>query len=470
MDIARLIQKLKPLLDDVEGNLDKLLELLVQTDQLAELEIARAFVAPKLKPLVNDLLESQNPKDRVRAVRIARSMYGRAAAGSVLRRAACDRNTAVRYAARMGARRLALTDVALPLVNDKSAKKNRGPGTSWSYWGWFYGRLPFASGPSKKKKSATEQVFPKTLDAFLKELGLTEADLKKLTRAGTAAGSPYVTFEIPKATGGTRTIAAPRASLRKAQRTILHRYLDKLKVHDAAHGFVTGRSTVSNALPHVGAKLLIRVDIKDFFPTVHYRRVVGLMKHHGATEEVAQAIARLATYRPVLEDGKVAWPSVLPQGAPTSPTLANLACRKLDARLSKLAEKVGAVYTRYADDLSFSFKKLPENGVGRVLWWINSILQQEGFVENVKKRRVMRTCNQQRVTGVVVNERPGLPRDERRRFKAILANCRKHGWKTQTRGREDFASYLLGYASYAKMVQPDLGERWLKEVREILAG
>ena len=106
--------------------------------------------------------------------------------------------------------------------------------------------------------------------------------------------------------------------------------------------------------------------------------------------------------------------------------------------------------------------------LGRFLWWVDQVCQQEGFIENTDKRRVLRASNQQRVTGVVVNQGLTVPRAARRRFRAVLANCRKHGLASQARGRRDFKGYLLGFASWVKMVQPALGQRLLLEVRELL--
>ncbi|MCA9683301.1 MAG: RNA-directed DNA polymerase, partial [Myxococcales bacterium] len=163
----------------------------------------------------------------------------------------------------------------------------------------------------------------------------------------------------------------------------------------------------------------------------------------------------------------VVWPGQLPQGAPTSPALANLACRRLDARLSGLAAKLGARYTRYADDLSFSFhdRRAAESlEIGRVFWWIDQILQQEGFAEHPGKRQVLRPNRRQMVTGLVVNQKPTIPRDLRRRFRATLHNCKVHGVASQARDRDDFVDYLRGFAAYVQMVQPDLGAAWLAEI------
>jgi RNA-directed DNA polymerase len=239
-------------------------------------------------------------------------------------------------------------------------------------------------------------------------------------------------------------------------------------VHEACHGFVPGRSTVTNATPHLRAALVVKTDLCDFFPSVHYRRVRGFFEQLGYSEEVATLLSRLTTHRPVLPDGRVAWPGTLPQGAPTSPALANLVCRRLDQRLAGLARRVGATYTRYADDLTFSFAEKPEVNLGRFLWWIDQICQQEGFAEHTGKRRIMRPNGQQRVTGLVVNSSLSVPRAARRRFRAILNNCRRHGLAAEARGREDFADYLRGFVSYLSMVQPELGRKLLGEVHALL--
>jgi retron-type reverse transcriptase len=226
---------------------------------------------------------------------------------------------------------------------------------------------------------------------------------------------------------------------------------------------------VSNAQPHEGAKVVIKIDLKDFFPTVHFYRVAGTFRYLGMGEAAANTLAAIVTHRNKLPDGTVIMPGALPQGAPTSPAITNIVCRRLDARLDALAKKADATYTRYADDLTFSFRAEPSKGVGRFLWWVDQVIQQEGFVQNAPKRRVLRPSNQQRITGVVVNNGLSVPRDARRRFRAILENVRRTSLEEQSRGKRDFKSYLTGFASYVKMVQPEVGNKLLAEVRSVLA-
>ena len=153
----------------------------------------------------------------------------------------------------------------------------------------------------------------------------------------------------------------------------------------------------------------------------------------------------------------------LPQGAPTSPAISNLICRGLDSRLCALADKVGADYTRYADDLTFSFHEEPGQGIGRFRWWVNQICHQEGFLVREDKFRVVRASQQQRVTGLVVNGEggPRVPRKTRRMLRAAI-----HNIKQGKPYREDESlQTLLGYAAYIYMTDQELGTKMLEALR-----
>jgi RNA-directed DNA polymerase len=469
MDLVGLLLELKPLMADPEKNFKRITALLEQHQNLAEYEVARFYVSRQWLEPVGRMLRSVDPRERYDGAKQIPLLFARATASAQLRRLVKDPDKGVSSAARAAVHKLGLADVAPP---DRRFKPPRNPTPQsrggWNPTGWSFG-LPTNRWGRPKKQPPLKGKLPKLASSqdVAQLVGVQEEELAALMRPGTEAGSGYVEFEVPKRSGGVRRISAPRAKLKEVQRAILEKILEHMPAHDAAHGFVKGRSTVSNAEPHTGSTVVVRVDLEDFFPTVHYRRVKGLFQSHGYGDEVASTLAGLSTHRPKLPDGTVVWPGALPQGAPTSPAIANLVCRRMDSRLTALAKKAGATYTRYADDLSFSFEKPPEK-LGRFLWWVNAILQQEGFLENAPKRRVMRKNSRQRVTGLTVNEQVSIPREERRRFKAILNNCRKHGVESQARGRKDFAGWLRGYAAYVKMVHPELGERWQREVKELL--
>jgi len=470
--LVELLQELKTLASGTDPKkLEKINALFANERAPAEYQVGRHYVSSMLEKDVDTQLDSLDPDERLHAIQTARLVFPRGAAARALRRVARDPDPKVRNVARRTITNLGLTEAAPADVRFQSEKLGRFVNT-----GWAFGIFSTTRQPTRKPKKPGR---PKAIDQFglpklgstgdvAKLVGVKEADLAKLMRPGTAKGSGYVEFEIPKAKGGTRRIAAPRKPLRAVQRAILDKILGKIPMHDACHGFVKGRSTVTNAKPHEGAAMVIKLDLKDFFPTVHYRRVRGLFQFLGYNEEAANTLAGLTTYRPKLDNGDVIWPGILPQGAPTSPALANLACRRLDQRLSKLAEKYQATYTRYADDLTFSFAKPPEVRIGRLLWWIDSICQQEGFLERPDKRRILRNKHQQRVTGIVVNDGLHVPRADRKRFRAILHNCEKHGVASQAKGRTDFESYLAGYAAYIHMVEPELGTKLVAQVAKLL--
>jgi hypothetical protein len=274
----------------------------------------------------------------------------------------------------------------------------------------------------------------------------------------------YRRFTIPKRTGGERTISAPRKRLKALQHWILARVLEPLPLAEPAHGFRAGRSTVTNAVPHLRAAIVINVDLKDFFPTVTYPRVKGLFRKIGYSEEVSTVLALLCTEPEITEtvlDGTTYYVARgvrrLPQGAPTSPAITNALCRRLDKRIAGWAAKHAVTFTRYADDLTLSTKD-PAAKVGSALKFLRKVAQTEGFTVHPDKIRIVRRGGRQEVTGVVVNEKPGVVRAELRRFRALLFQIEKDGPAGKKWGAGgDVLAAALGYASYVAMVDPAKG-------------
>src|SRR5262245_17215383 len=226
-----------------------------------------------------------------------------------------------------------------------------------------------AAGPDKwdlanaEERAAENELPPLDSPQQLADaLGLTLSRLRWLAYHRDAATHVHYTrFVIPKRGGGERAIWAPMPQLKAAQHWILRNVAEKLPVHGAVHGFLPGRSTLSNAAAHTDPRIVLKMDVKDFFPTVTLVRVKGIFRKAGYREQVATLLALLCTESPreVVElDGKTYYvslgPRCLPQGAPTSPALTNTLCLRLDRRLSGLAARLGWRYTRYADDLTFS--------------------------------------------------------------------------------------------------------------------
>jgi retron-type reverse transcriptase len=294
-------------------------------------------------------------------------------------------------------------------------------------------------------------------------LALTVPQLRWLCFHAEAASRPhYVYFEIKKRSGGTRLLAAPHRKLAAAQRWVLEHILGKLDVTTHAHGFVAGRSTVTNARPHVGRGLVVNLDLKDFFPTITFPRVRGLFESLGYSPATATLLALITTEAPrvkVVHDGVVYWVAAgaraLPQGACTSPVISNLVARKLDRRLAGASAKLGWTYTRYADDLTLSAADPAQAQMSLTMSRVRAIVRDEGFVINEAKGRVQRRGGRQQVTGIVVNDKLGLPRDEVRRLRAIVHGATKTGLAAQNReGREDFEAWLRGKLAYLAMIDP----------------
>ncbi|MEO6437035.1 MAG: reverse transcriptase domain-containing protein [Tepidisphaeraceae bacterium] len=274
--------------------------------------------------------------------------------------------------------------------------------------------------------------------------------------------SHYARFTVPKRSGGTRLLAAPMPELAAAQEWILVNVLGKVPTHSAAHGFVAGRSTVSNATPHVDRDVLVNTDLEDFFPSITLPRVAGLFRELGYSPCVAAIFALLCTDAPrrkVTYAGKpffvAAGARALPQGACTSPAISNLVARRFDSRLNGIATKLGWTYTRYADDLTFSADGEASQRIGYVLARIRHIARDEGFAVNEAKTHVQRQQNRQLVTGIVVNDRAGVDRATVRRLRAILHRAKHEGLAAQNREKfPHFEAWLSGMIAYVHMVNP----------------
>jgi retron-type reverse transcriptase len=314
-------------------------------------------------------------------------------------------------------------------------------------------------------------------EALAAAMGLSVSALRFLvfTRE-TSTVNHYHRFTIPKKTGGHRLISAPMPRLKSAQLWLLANVVSAIPPHDAAHGFVPGRSIVSNARPHVGSAVVVNLDLKDFFPTITYKRVKGLIRTFGYSEQLCTVMALLCTEPETttldldLATYHVATTArFLPQGAPTSPAITNLICRGLDARLTAIASRLGMTYTRYADDLTFSSKD-GRAAVGRLLRQVGHVVEAEGFEVHPSKTRVLRSSRRQEVTGIVVNEQLGISRKTLRRFRALLHQIDKHGPKDKRWGPgSDLFSSIAGFANFVSMVSPDKGRALKAQVQALHA-
>lgn len=278
--------------------------------------------------------------------------------------------------------------------------------------------------------------------------------------------SHYRRFTIPKKTGGSRLISAPMPRLKRAQYWVLDGILAKLPTHEAAHGFVPGRSIASNAAPHAGKAVVVNFDLQDFFPSIGFYRVRGLFQSFGYSRQVATLLALICTELPTDQveiDGRRfhvrSGERHLPQGAPSSPAITNLLCRRLDKRLAGLARRHGFGYTRYADDMTFSADAEAAANLPGLLWQAKRIIAKEDFALHPDKQRVMRRDARQEVTGVVVNHHPTVSREALRRFRATLFQVEKDGPEGKSwNGNADVLHALAGFAQFVRMIDPAKGE------------
>jgi hypothetical protein len=280
---------------------------------------------------------------------------------------------------------------------------------------------------------------------------------------------------VPRRSGLPRLIEAPKLRLKEIQRWILREILDHVPVHGAAQGFIAGRSVIDHARRHSGQPAVLRLDLTDFFASVSAGRVFGVFRLAGYDPAVAHVLTGLTTNAvpghvwavvkraaagaPVpatFRLGRRLATPHLPQGAPTSPALANLAAFRLDRRLSGLVAGNGLRYSRYADDLTFSGGRLRRGWTGLEAL-VAEIARDEGFALNPDKSALRTAAARQQVCGIVVNVTPNVPRTEYDRLKAILHNAALHGPASQ--GVADRRAHLEGRIAWVASLSPARGEK-----------
>lgn len=255
----------------------------------------------------------------------------------------------------------------------------------------------------------------------------------------------YRSFSIPKRSGGERVLSAPYPSLMMIQRWIYaNLLLPHIELSDSAIGFIPGKSIVDNAYPHIGSAEVLKMDIKDFFPSIDIKRVITVFKGLGYYHRVAYYLACLCC-----KD------DCLPQGAPTSPILSNIIAKRLDKRLKGLADKFHLQYTRYADDLTFSGEHIPVKFIS----FVTDIVKAEGFKVNDEKTRIMRKHCRKIITGVSISSgKPCIPRAKKRWIRQQMYYIDRFGIKSHLKHLRVvdplYALKMNGYISYWKSVEP----------------
>jgi hypothetical protein len=342
---------------------------------------------------------------------------------------------------------------------DNPVMSQRGPARAW--------QIPPI--PTVAALAEWLQVTPAQLDWLADCLG-HEA------RVGAGPLRHYTYRWLAGRSGKRRLLEMPKQRLKAIQRRLLKEILDRIPPHEAAHGYRRGRSVASFVAPHAGRGIVLHFDLRHFFPSIPRSRVHALFRSAGYPAAGARLLAGLCTNvvpddiwgdphgpqtRAVDSGTRQRFSSPhLPQGAPTSPALANLCAYRLDCRLAALARAAGARYTRYADDLAFSGDDRLERAARRFQVHVCRIALEEGFEVNTRKTRFMRRGVRQQLAGIVVNAHPNVRRDDYDRLKATLCNCVRNGPDSQNReGLPEFRSYLAGRVAYVAMLNSSRGRR-----------
>jgi len=270
----------------------------------------------------------------------------------------------------------------------------------------------------------------------------------------------YKTFSIPKANGKRRWLDEPCEDLKQIQNELLNRFFYKFKAHSAAVGFIKGMGITEGVNRHFGNRVILTMDLTDFFGTIKKERVLKLLIYLiGNYQRIVKDIVEYEIKDLQLLTRLLTFKDKLPQGAPTSPAIANLTAYGLDKDLIQIAQEHSLIYTRYADDITFSHKDKDHN-IGQHISSIENTCKTRGFTVNKKKTRIRRPHQRMLITGVVVNDKLSVPRWRWRNFKAKLHNLVQN--KTGVSAEE--LQTLRGYAEWLRVLNPTKGVFFIQQL------
>jgi len=277
----------------------------------------------------------------------------------------------------------------------------------------------------------------------------------------------YKTYKIRKKRGGNRDISSPFRSLKIMQQYINQYILSNIPIHDKAYGFIRGKSILDNAKLHLNKECILNIDLHNFFGTITSKQVYSIFLNMGYASNLAVDFTNICT---AALDKNLR--HVLPQGAPTSPALSNIRAFQLDKRLDNFAKKNDIVYSRYADDITFSGnrKNLPK------VSFLKKVIEDENFILNSSKIRLYtKHSNKRIVTGLLVDSSVRIPKKFKKEIYRHLHFCKKYSpeehiaYHDEKRGnRKDyFYDWLKGKISFVKMIEPNEGLKMFNEFNKI---
>jgi RNA-directed DNA polymerase len=278
----------------------------------------------------------------------------------------------------------------------------------------------------------------------------------------------YASYKIRKHSGrGFRRIDAPLDHLKRIQTQILHKVLYRYSAHEIAHGFIKRRSPRTNAAEHVGKRYVVKLDIKDFFPTMNYDMLFWFFTRLFGNR--AGVMSSLPLPFDTLEEADLnllvtllTLNNKLPQGSPASPAISNLYCYEMDRRLWFLQKTFDCVITRYADDITISLNS--DKDIKLLVYEVTRILRMSGFRSNRRKLVIASCGRRQKVTGIVVNNKLNTPKESWRNLRAALHQAASHGNLSEKRQQQ-----LRGQIEWLRSLNPVRGEKFLESLGQITA-
>lgn len=276
----------------------------------------------------------------------------------------------------------------------------------------------------------------------------THLSKKHLFQHSKFSNKYYKTYPVSKGNGKSRTISQPSKSLKVVQSWILFYILNKLKVSPSCKGFEKGLNILDNASPHLNATAILSLDIKDFFPSIPANKIYNIYRILGYNSVISTIFTNLCCYN-----------NSLPQGSPCSPKLSNIVCLRMDSRIQGYVSEYGIVYTRYADDLTFS--SFSPNKLSKLIPVIRSIIKTDEFKLNDSKTRIVGTSRAKRVTGLIVaDSKIGIGK---KKYKLIRSKIHHLTLKKNIKNFK-LLEHVRGYLAFMKSVDQDRYDNLLKYI------
>lgn len=268
--------------------------------------------------------------------------------------------------------------------------------------------------------------------------------LKLLYTISNHAEKHYKVFKIPKRNGGYRTIYEPDYTLKMIQENILTNVLNERIISSYAKAYKKGLSLLDNALPHLHQKIVLKLDIKDFFPSIDFLKVYKkVFPRNIYPKAVASLLTNLVTYN-----------NTLPQGAPTSSYISNLVLRSFDIKIGSFCQSKNIAYTRYCDDMTFSGEFNPQE----IINLVKTELFKENFILNKKKIKIIKSNKAQIVTGIVCNEKLSIPRTYKKFIRQNMYYINKYGLNNHLKyinylDSKDYLNKLYGQILFVLQIE-----------------